>query len=571
VRPNRKLTRRERDVLLALCAPLSQGSAFVEPASSREVAEALGVSDAAVKQHLASLYDKFGIDEGDERRRTRLANRAVEAGIVGVASPVSRGGGDDALEVARKAAAMRNWPRAHEYLARVPADAIANSADDQELVGEASIWCGDPDRSIAARQRAYALHTQAGHAERAAVAALSLVINHVMRNNPAQASGWLEKARRHLEPSARGLAQGYVLLIDATFAMFGGALQQAISTAVQVKDIATGEGDVDLRALALAVEGYCLSVFGQHGDAHSKLDEAMAGATAGELGPLATGFVYCRTICASLDAFDVQRALEWTEAIERAGADPCAAGFPGDCRAHRASIYVLRGDWERGEREARTAIAEARNVDLRHAGIAENEIGTMRFRSGDLDAAETAFLAAHQLGHSPEPGLSLLALARGDADRARSLIRSALAHTPEGTPIRARLLPAVFEIALAASDLSGAEAAHQELSSIGAVHAAPALRAAMATTGGMLLLARGEPRPACDTLRSAVSSWLTAAAPYETACARIELARALRATGDDTAAALEIGAARPVLTRLGARPAIERAERVLAQPARAGL
>ena len=75
------LTRRERDVLVALCKPLLSGDPFTEPASIREIATAFVVSDAAVKQHLANLFDKFGIVEGD-RRRVRLANAALSSGAV---------------------------------------------------------------------------------------------------------------------------------------------------------------------------------------------------------------------------------------------------------------------------------------------------------------------------------------------------------------------------------------------------------------------------------------------------------------------------------------------------------
>jgi hypothetical protein len=35
-----------------------------------------------VKQHLAHLYDKFGLFETGERRRVRLANEALHRGIV---------------------------------------------------------------------------------------------------------------------------------------------------------------------------------------------------------------------------------------------------------------------------------------------------------------------------------------------------------------------------------------------------------------------------------------------------------------------------------------------------------
>ncbi|GAA2365022.1 hypothetical protein Cme02nite_32120 [Catellatospora methionotrophica] len=72
-----ELTGRERDVLVQLCRPLLAGAVFTEPASSREIAAALVVTEAAVKQHLLRLYEKFGIAGEGERRRARLANEAM--------------------------------------------------------------------------------------------------------------------------------------------------------------------------------------------------------------------------------------------------------------------------------------------------------------------------------------------------------------------------------------------------------------------------------------------------------------------------------------------------------------
>src|ERR1700736_4444915 len=77
-----ELTRREREVLLELCRPVLGGDVFTEPASIREISQALVVSDAAVKQHLLRLYDKFGITDPGDRRRVKLANAAVHRGAV---------------------------------------------------------------------------------------------------------------------------------------------------------------------------------------------------------------------------------------------------------------------------------------------------------------------------------------------------------------------------------------------------------------------------------------------------------------------------------------------------------
>ncbi|GIH70406.1 FHA domain-containing protein [Sphaerimonospora thailandensis] len=76
-----ELTRREVDVLTSLCRPALSDEAFVAPATAKEIADDLVVTEAAVKQHLLRLYQKFRIPEGSNRR-TRLANEVVALGLV---------------------------------------------------------------------------------------------------------------------------------------------------------------------------------------------------------------------------------------------------------------------------------------------------------------------------------------------------------------------------------------------------------------------------------------------------------------------------------------------------------
>ena len=82
--PPPRLTRRELDVLIVLCRPLVSDDPFPEAASVRRMAGELFVTEAAVKQHLLNLYDKFTIPtDGD--RRVRLANEALRRGAVTIA------------------------------------------------------------------------------------------------------------------------------------------------------------------------------------------------------------------------------------------------------------------------------------------------------------------------------------------------------------------------------------------------------------------------------------------------------------------------------------------------------
>ena len=84
-----ELTRRELDVVTSLCRPALSDEAFVAPATAREIAADLVVTEAAVKQHLLRLYQKFRIPEG-ANRRVRLANEVVALGMVRPLPPAER-------------------------------------------------------------------------------------------------------------------------------------------------------------------------------------------------------------------------------------------------------------------------------------------------------------------------------------------------------------------------------------------------------------------------------------------------------------------------------------------------
>ena len=76
-----EITKRELDVLIALCRPALSDDAFITPATAREIASDMVVTEAAVKQHLLRLYVKFRVPEGTNRR-ARLANLVINLGLV---------------------------------------------------------------------------------------------------------------------------------------------------------------------------------------------------------------------------------------------------------------------------------------------------------------------------------------------------------------------------------------------------------------------------------------------------------------------------------------------------------
>jgi pSer/pThr/pTyr-binding forkhead associated (FHA) protein len=119
-----ELTRREVDVVAALCQSALSDEAFVAPATARDIAADLVVTEAAVKQHLLRLYQKLRIAEGPNRR-TRLANEVMALGLVRplpVAEPADRDDRPPAAGPAAPAHAGAAPAAVRPPAARVPAD-----------------------------------------------------------------------------------------------------------------------------------------------------------------------------------------------------------------------------------------------------------------------------------------------------------------------------------------------------------------------------------------------------------------------------------------------------------------
>lgn len=551
------LTPRERDVLVELCRPALTAAAFSEPASIRDIAKALFVTEGAVKQHMLRLYDKFGIDVGVTRRRLRLANEAIARRIVSLRdldrepAPAAEAA-DDLLTAGRAALAKRDWRGAYDRLSAADDAGVELGAADLAGLGEAATWAGEVEASQAARLRAYTAYAEVGDDRNAAMLALGLVINHVVSLRFTVASGWFNKARRHLDNAPECIERGHLAAVDSMFRLADGQFDRAIESATVAFDIGRRYSDTRLTALGLVFHANVLTQIGRPEEAMPLFDEAMASAMSGELDPLTTGIVYCRTLSACVDLFDYQRALDLTAEIDRACAGAGAVGFPGDCRTHRAQVLIVLGAWEEAAHEATAACAEAKSFDLAHVGMSHVQLGLLHLRSGRLDEAEGAFQLAREHGAVAEPGQSLLSLERGDLDTAARGIASALAEA-ESVPLRrAQLLPALTQISLARGDREAAEIAASELELIAHDYGTPALHAAAYCARGAVAASSNDLDGARVALCEGLDRWSQLGVPYEAARVRVMLADVLAGQGDDRASSGELRSAKDAFDRLGA-------------------
>jgi class 3 adenylate cyclase len=107
---------------------------------------------------------------------------------------------------------------------------------------------------------------------------------------------------------------------------------------------------------------------------------------------------------------------------------------------------------------------------------------------------------------------------------------------------------------LAAGDVGAARAAVGALERIAETYEVVAMRAAAAWAGGLVQLAEGQPEASQRSFRRSAALWAELDAPYETARARMALADAYRAGGNEGRAAMEYRAALTAFDRLGAIP-----------------
>ncbi len=282
-------------------------------------------------------------------------------------------------------------------------------------------------------------------------------------------------------------------------------------------------------------------------------DEVMVSITANEVKPHITGTIYCATIIACQEVFDVRRAHEFTRALSRwCEGQQGLVPFRGQCLVHRAELMQMQGHWPDALSEvelARQALSEPQPQPA--LGMAYYEEGGLRRLRGEFAQAETAFRQAHQLGHPPQPGLALLWLQQGKADVAASAILSSL-EDAEGPTRRARLLPASVEILLAVQAVDAARASAVELAEIASALGSPALRSMSDQQSGAVTLAAGDPSEALQLLRRAWRGWQALQAPYEAAKTRLLMGQALRALGQEDLAQMELDAALVSFQTLGA-------------------
>lgn len=445
--------------------------------------------------------------------------------------------------------------------AELQAVAASTSLTAQQLedLAVAAHMLGEDEVGRDAWTRAHETHRRAGRDHEAARCAFWLGWGLLIDGRSAPARGWIRRARRHAElaravSGRAGQVDGLLGVVDAVHAMDEGDFRSAHDRFLAIRELGEELGDQDLVALGDLGLGETLLRIGDPERAGDLLDDAMVAVAADELSPLVAGTVYCALLVACDDLFDVARASAWTASLTTWASDAAMVPFRGQCLVHRSALAEWAGDWDGAMHEAVRAREVLSKPPPRAAvGEAWYREGELHRLRGDHAEAERCYAAATRHGHDGQPGVALVRAAAGNADEALRQLRAVVAEAVDPAR-RARLLPALVDLALKVGDLPVARRSADSLVASADGHPSRQLRGYAAHARGAVLLAEGDPRRAHTHLRDACRTWQELEAPYLVARAREALARVHDELGDRATAASERQAALETYRRLGAIP-----------------
>lgn len=450
-------------------------------------------------------------------------------------------GTEDRVAAGSAALKVGRWEEARAAFEAALEDETALTEEDigQALLGlsDALWWLGDTYGALRYRERAYATLRRAGDIASAVMAAIKLCIDHKSSlGNHAAASGWAGRAERLVDELGGdpGPLHGMVWLVRSYVAHDVGLSLELTQRALTL----AGElGIPDLELNALGERGRALVEAGEVDAGMPLLDEAMAGTLGGECENLDVA-VY--TSCAMLDACehasDLERAIQWCRAAEAFTRTYGCPFLHAECRLLYGGVLIGAGDWVQAETELKAALEAAEHAYPALQARALARLAELRMRQGRLEEADAL------VGEVADPLTSALPaaavrLATGQPTAAAALCERFLDHFGDDHIDAAPILGRLVQAHLATGQVDAAGAAADRLADRAAKQPDDRLAAHAALATGRVRHHQGEAEQAAQWLQEAVELFARVELPWETACARLELATALAASHADLAVA----------------------------------
>jgi len=479
---------------------------------------------------------------------------------VGVSQPV------DDRTAGREALNAGDWPEAQRAFERLLA--IEETPEALEGLGLAAWWLNLAEVVFDSRERAFRAYRQRGDQNAAARMAVWLAWDSAaFRGEEGVAKGWLQRARRLLDGRPDSPEHAFLAARAAVFALIDdGDPDEAARLAVDTIRIGQAIGSIDYEMVGRALYGWSLIATGRVQEGVHELDEVSTAILAGELTDrLLIALAGCYLIAACDRARDHTRAVQWCDRIKAHSAKWGLKPLFAVCRTQYASVCMWRGSWDEAERELTHACDELAICRPGMTAEGRARLGELRRRQGRIEEAEELFerSGAHPLALL---GRAAIALDRGDRQTAVDLVERHLRRLPTSNRTERASALALLIRACAdnesAPDLARARAALGELRGIADAARTAPLLASASLAAGLIARAAGDLDTARRELEDAVDWFLDSGAPFETACARLDLATVMERLGRSDAASTELDRAIAELTRLDARGVLTLAQSI---------
>jgi DNA-binding CsgD family transcriptional regulator len=458
--------------------------------------------------------------------------------IEAATDPLARG--DEALQGGDWGAARAAFEEALRH---------AGTARAHEGLARALWWSHDTDGAISQMERAYAAHREDSDTRAAAACALWLAREFkAAYGHDAVSGGWLARAERLLREAGDVPERGWLALGRAERADAPQDMHRDAETALE---IARRLADADLEAAALVRDGYANVASGSVEAGLTKVDEALAAATGGEVRGLETiGDVICVGIAACELAADWQRIEQWGRAVEgwiTSHDDVAVLGF---CYACCAEMFIASGEWEMADGMLAEGLSamQAANLQARCVHPAA-KLAELRIAQGRLEEAGRLLAGFEDLPESTH-ALASLYLANAEIAMAAAILHRRLNAIGDDNVLAAPFLSLLVEVQLAQPDVGGAATTAARLEAVAKASSLPRIGALALFARGRVAAAEHDPG-ASEILGSAISAFAAQHLPLDAARARFELVRVVDADQPEVA----VGEARTALAefeRLGA-------------------
>jgi DNA-binding CsgD family transcriptional regulator len=463
---------------------------------------------------------------------------------------------EDGIENGWRAFGEADWEGARDAFAAV----LESEPDDPEALdglGQSLWWLGERDAGIDRRRQAYAAYQRRGDSLAAGRLATYLAGEHRINGRHAEAAGWQARAQRLLADHGTVAERGW---LEVEYAKRTEDPVEAAGHAQAALDLAQQLGDPDVECMALAQLGRAFVRQGRATEGIALLDEAMTVALGGETSdPLACGDACCTTLVVCDDLADLDRAVQWCEAVVQFNERRRFLPVQSWCRGIYGGVLVRAGDWSRAEQVLSEALRE-KDDRRRDSGrtLPLSVLAELRLRQGRREEAER-LLSGLEDSPLAAPVLARLLLDQGELERAEALLERHAAALGEDD---AQLLSLRGETALAGEAADLATAAAARLDDLAAHLGREDLAAEADLIRGRAAAAVGEEDAATAALERAISGFSAVRFPFEEGRARLALAELQVAT--ESPAALESArSARGVFERLGARGEADRSAALL--------